>query len=227
MMNIVKTRSRTRKILGLSGWLLLAAVVVAGIVYGPDLVGLLRVGKEIDKISHDATLAGGPWPRAGDACLYCHDGQQGNAHTQIYARLAGQPEAYLRKQLAAFASGERSDPTMTPFALSLSERELTSLVAQFSKMAPLPNVTFQADAAHVARGEALAKAGNCVACHGQRLEGKEGYPRLAGQSHDYLVDQLTNFKSGTRRDPAGMMPAVVSAFSPADIEDLAQFLASR
>lgn len=227
MMNTVKTRSRTRKAVVWSGWLLLAGVVIAGVLYGPDLYSLLRVSKEIDTISQEATRMRGSWPRASDACIYCHDGLEGNGRTQLYPRLAGQPEAYLRKQLTAFASGERSDPTMTPFALSLSEREFESLVAHFAKMPPQPNATFHADAARVARGEALAKANNCASCHGQKLEGKDLHPRLAGQSYDYLVDQLTNFRNGTRRDAAGVMPAVVAALSPRDIEDLAHFLASR
>ena len=157
-----KPRNRSKRMLILSGWLVLAAVV-AGIVYGPNVYGLLRVSNEVDKISGDNARVNGPWPRASDSCAYCH-GFEGNAVTQDYPRLAGQKEAYLRKQLKAFASGERSDPTMTPFALSLSEHEFESMVTHFSQMRPLPNTSFHADAARVARGEALAKATNCAAC---------------------------------------------------------------
>ncbi|MFX7768288.1 c-type cytochrome, partial [Acinetobacter baumannii] len=91
---------------------------VGGIVYGPEVYGLLRISNEVDKISDNNARVNGPWPRASDSCIYCH-GFEGNAVTQAYPRLAGQKEAYLRKQLKAFASGERSDPTMTSFALSL------------------------------------------------------------------------------------------------------------
>jgi cytochrome c553 len=226
MMNTVKTRSRTKKILVLSGWLLLAVVVAAGIVYGPELVGLYQLSKQIETISQDNTRLGGPWPRASDACIYCH-GYEGNARAQTYPRLAGQPEAYLKKQLTAFASGERSDPNMTPLALSMSEREIDSFAAHFSKMSLQPNTTFQADAARAARGEAVAKANNCAACHGQQLEGKDAYPRLAGQGYDYLRDQLTRFKNGTRHDATGVMPAIAGPLSQQDIDDLAQYLASR
>lgn len=216
-----------RTVFMLSGALLLAALLAAGLRYGPDLYGLLRVSHEIDAIARDNEQLAGPWPRATDSCLYCHDGPQGNARTQLYPRLAGQQAAYLRKQLNAFANGERSDPTMTPFALSLTDKEFESMVANFSRMTPQPNATFHADQARVARGEALAKSNNCASCHGLQLEGKDEYPRLAGQSYDYLVDQLSNFKTGRRRDTAGTMPAVVNAFSQGDIEDIAQFLASR
>ena len=145
----------------------------------------------------------------------------------VYPRLAGQTEGYLRKQLADFASGEREDPTMTPFALSLSEREFDAIVAHFSKMKPQPNKTFHADPVRVQRGEALAKASNCAACHGQQLEGKGEFPRLAGQGVDYLAEQLAHFKNGARRDSTGAMPAIAGTLSQQDIEDLAHYAASR
>lgn len=221
-----KPSSRTRRVLVLAGWLLLVPAVAAGIVYGPDLVGLYQLGKHIEMISNEETRAGGPWPRATDACVGCH-GFEGNARAQTYPRLAGQPEAYLKNQLKAFASGERSDPTMTPLALSLSEPEFDSFAAHFAKMAPLTNTTFNADPARVARGEAVAKANNCTSCHGQKLEGQDAYPRLAGQGHDYLRDQLMRFKDGTRRDASGVMQAITARLSQQDIDDLAQYMASR
>lgn len=221
-----KSRGRGKRILVLGGALLLAGVVVGGVMYGPEFYGLLQLGKQLDQITQEDTRVGGPWPRVSEACVSCH-GYEGNARAQTYPRLAGQPEAYLKKQLTAFASGERSSPTMESLAASMSQHELDGLAAHFSKMTPLPNTTFQADPARVARGEALVKTNNCAACHGQQLEGKDIYPRLAGQGHDYLVDQLTHFKSGARSDATGAMAAVVKALSPQDIEDLAQYIASR
>jgi len=226
MNTTTKPRSRSKRILMLSASLLLVVAVVAGVVYGPELYGLLQLGDQLDQISKDDTRTGGPWPRASEACVACH-GYGGNARAQTYPRLAGQPAAYLKKQLTAFASGERSDSTMTSLAVSMSDPELDGLVAHFAKMAPLPNATFQADPARVARGEALVKANNCASCHGQQLEGKDVYPRLAGQGYVYLRDQLNRFKSGARRDATGSMPAVVGALSQQDIDDLAQYIASR
>ncbi len=221
-----KPRSLGKRILLLTGGLLLAATAVAAVLYGPQLLGLIQLGKKLDEIASENTRTGGPWPRASEACVSCH-GLNGNARAQTYPRLAAQPEAYLKQQLQAFVSGERSDPTMTPMALSMSERELNGLAAHFSKMKPLLNTTFHADPAQVKRGEALAKANNCAACHGQQLEGKDVYPRLAGQGYSYLQTQLTRFKSGARRDASGAMPAVAAALSAQDIDDLAQFIASR
>jgi cytochrome c553 len=221
-----KPRSLGKRILLLTGGLLLAATAAAAVLYGPQLLGLIQLGKKLDEIASENTRIGGPWPRASEACVSCH-GFNGNARAQTYPRLAGQPEAYLKQQLQAFVSGERSDPTMTPMALSMSERELAGLAAHFSKMQPVANAAFHADPAQVKRGEALAKANNCAACHGQQLEGKDTYPRLAGQGYGYLQTQLTRFKSGARRDASGAMPAVAAALSAQDIDDLAQFIASH
>jgi cytochrome c553 len=209
-----------------SGGLLLLVAVVAGALYGPELYALVKLGKQVDQIAQEESRTNGPWPRTSDSCAGCH-GLNGNAQTQVYPHLAGQPEAYLKKQLVGFTAGERSDPTMTPLALSMSQQELEGLAAYFAKMSPLPNTTFHADLVKVARGEALAKANNCAVCHGQQLQGKDLYPRLAGQGYDYVRDQLTRFKSGARRDGSGAMPAMVAALSAQDIDDLAQFVASR
>lgn len=226
MGTVSKPRGRSKPVLLLSGGMMAAALAVAAIVYGPELYGLIQLDRQISKISSDNTRTGGPWPRPSETCVFCH-GFNGNARAQTYPRLAGQPEEYLKKQLQAFVSGERSDPTMTPLSLSMSTRELEGLAAHFARAQPLPNTTFHGDPARVARGEALAKTINCASCHGQQLEGKDIYPRLAGQGYGYLQDQLTRFKSGARRDASGAMPSVVAALSSQDIDDLAQFIASR
>lgn len=219
-------RNRGKRILAGSAGLLLAGAVIAGIVYGPELLGLYQLGKQIEAISAENARLGGPWPRAADACVYCH-GYNGNARAQTYPRLAGQPKAYLKKQLKGFVDGTRSDPTMTPLALSMSEQEIDAFAGHFSQMTPLANTTFHPDPTRVARAEALVKGNSCTSCHGQKLEGNGEFPRLAGQGYDYVRDQLMHFKDGTRHDATGAMPAIVDTLSQRDIEDLAQYAASR
>jgi cytochrome c553 len=214
-MKAVKTRSRSRRIVALSGWLLTAVAVVAGIAYGPELYGLLQLGKQVNQISEDDTRAGGAWPRPSEACIGCH-GYVGNAGSQTYPHLAGQPEPYLKKQLVAFASGERSDPNMTPMALSMPSHELDSLVAYFSKTAPLQNKTFHGDAARVARGEALVKANNCAvsrAAAGRERHlsaiGRAG-PRLPNRSAYALQERCAT--RCHRRDAGGRRSAVETGY---------------
>ncbi|MFZ1640244.1 MAG: c-type cytochrome [Candidatus Contendobacter sp.] len=70
------------------------------------------------------------------------------------------------------------------------------------------------------------KSATCAACHNP--DGNSAnvqYPKLAGQSADYLVKQLQEYKSGARANP--IMMGMVAPLSPQDMEDLAAYFASQ
>ena len=83
--------------------------------------------------------------------------------------------------------------------------------------------------AALAAGDAAAgkaKSATCAACH--NADGNSTiaqYPKLAGQSADYLLKQLQDYKSGTRANP--IMLGMVAPLSPQDMEDLAAYFASQ
>jgi len=66
----------------------------------------------------------------------------------------------------------------------------------------------------------------CVGCHG--IEGyKNAYPhyhvpKIGGQSTEYLVNALTEYRRGTRKHPT--MEVQAQGFSDQDIADIAAFL---
>ena len=71
-----------------------------------------------------------------------------------------------------------------------------------------------------------AKSAVCAACH--NADGNSTvtqYPKLAGQSADYLVKQLQEFKSGARVN--AIMVGMVAPLSPQDMEDLAAYFSSQ
>jgi len=71
-----------------------------------------------------------------------------------------------------------------------------------------------------------AKSATCAACH--NADGNSAiaqYPKLAGQSADYLVKQLQEYKSGARVN--AIMVGMVAPLSPQDMEDLAAYFASQ
>ncbi len=81
-------------------------------------------------------------------------------------------------------------------------------------------------AAHAEAGD--AKAGRakaesaCGVCHGvDGLAKIPEAPNLAGQSETYLIEQITAFKSGERKNE--MMSVVVQDLSDTDIENLAAY----
>lgn len=69
------------------------------------------------------------------------------------------------------------------------------------------------------------KAQKCEACHG--LDGLAKIPEapnLAGQTMQYLIEQMGEFKSGERKNE--MMSLVAPTLSDQDIEDLAAYYAA-
>ncbi len=66
----------------------------------------------------------------------------------------------------------------------------------------------------------------CIGCH--NADGNSTntlYPKLAGQGEGYLAKQLTDFKSGARKEEH--MTSMVDAISAADIPNLAAFFSSQ
>jgi cytochrome c553 len=79
----------------------------------------------------------------------------------------------------------------------------------------------QADAGDAKAGRAKAES-VCAVCHGvDGLAKIPEAPNLAGQSENYLIEQITAFKSGERKNE--MMSIVSQNLSDADIENLAAY----
>jgi cytochrome c553 len=107
-----------------------------------------------------------------------------------------------------------------PLALSSLAFSLCMLVAG-SATAAEAKPAFKPDPA---KGQALAAT--CMACH--TADGSRGIPAnpiLQGQHPEYLVKQLTEFKSGKRKN--AVMAGMVAALSEEDMRHLAAFYASK
>lgn len=107
-----------------------------------------------------------------------------------------------------------------------------------SEAAPAPAPAAAAPAAAPAAPAAAPITGNadkgrtltytCQGCHG--ITGyKNAYPnyhvpRIGGQSAEYLVNALTEYKKGARKHPT--MQAQSESFSDQDIADIAAFLST-
>jgi cytochrome c553 len=199
-------------------------MTLAAIQLGPDLLGYHRFEQSLNRIVVEDTANGGAFPRLSDVCVVCH-GFNGNAANTIYPRLAGQPASYLAAQLRAFAGGQRTNPSMVPMALSLTDTELRQLADYFSRQRPAEVSGPPPDAAQRKRAITLVTRLNCAACHGANFAGKDQFPRLGAQSAGYLAQQLDAFKRRERRDPTGVMNLMVDSLTPQDIVDVARYLA--
>jgi len=71
-----------------------------------------------------------------------------------------------------------------------------------------------------------AKAAVCGACHGMDGNSADAqYPKLAGQSEQYIVRQLTSFKAGKRQNP--IMMGMAAPLSTQDMHDVGAYFSSK
>ncbi len=68
-------------------------------------------------------------------------------------------------------------------------------------------------------------AGNCANCHGTSGRSNGALPSLTGLSQAYFVEQMRQFRDGTR--PATVMHQIVKGYSDEEIAQLAAFFARQ
>ncbi len=165
-------------------------------------------------------------------CVACHMAD-GNSVVDQFPKIAGQHEQYVIKQLSEFKDMKRKNDLMFGMAAGLSDEDMADLAAYVSSQqtAPAP-----ADDSKVALGKDVYRGGNmangvaaCMGCHGPNGSGNPTakYPALAGQFPSYIIAQLNAFRDGTRaNDPNSMMRSVVARMSNAEIEAVANYIAT-
>lgn len=158
------------------------------------------------------------------ACLACH-GDKGQSSTPQTPSLGGQQKDYVLVQLYMFREKLRTVEIMNQMAQGLSDDDLRAFAEAIAKLSPPAPVTDAADAARIARAQALVAQHRCNFCHTPTLAGQGQVPRIAGQREDYLLKTLREYKSNTRHgyDPA--MAEVVAPLKDQDFADLAYYLA--
>jgi cytochrome c553 len=175
----------------------------------------------VSAFAQPATPAGPP--AKAQACAACH-GIDGNSTNPLYPVLAGQTARYLYLQLRDFQEGRRSNELMSPMAAGLTRDETRELADWFSQQKPKPT-GFKPDPEKARVGKLKADETLCTMCHLGGFAGQNEIPRVAGQHHDYIVKQLTDFKLRKRTNDAGNMTSVAATLNEKDIENLAQYLA--
>jgi cytochrome c553 len=165
-------------------------------------------------------------------CAGCH-GAQGTSIQPKFPNLAAQPATYLATQLKAFRSRSRGDPDALAFmwgmAAALDDAQIEAL-AQYYSAKPARS-RLNGSSALQTRGKAIYDHGvgsrsvpPCGTCHGANGQGREDFPRLAGQHSQYLLNQMRSFQTNSRAtDP---MRTFANALDAADLEALAAYIQS-
>jgi len=181
------------------------------------------------------------------ACVGCH-GAQGEGNAQGgFPRLAGQGEAYLARQLTAYANGTRVNPIMQPIAKAMNAQQMRDAAAYYASLGDAPDAAAGVPAAGVPaagkagggnaeRGRVLSEIGDnskevqaCANCHGPGGLGRQPvYPYLAGQHAGYLTAAMGEWKNGNRKtDPSGQMPHVARQLADADVAALSAYYSAQ
>ncbi len=165
-------------------------------------------------------------------CSVCH-GPSGTTSSELFPQLAGEPAPYLISQMKAFRDKTRKDENARRFMWGISSRlsdeEIAQLASFYESSAPAhkgkvsDKIQYETGRNIFLNGNSDKSVPPCMACHGEKGEGKELTPRLGGQNRAYLVRQLRVFY-GDERPAATAMHEIVKGLSDSDIESVAEYL---
>jgi len=200
---------------------------------------LLRAASLLSCVAVAACTGGGGQGGAQDVagtvhvCSSCH-GPSGRSDNSTFPRLAGQQKEYLVTQLKAFRDKTRADPHahtyMWGMAAHLSDATIDGLADYYSGQPAVAGTP--GDSADMAAGNEIYHNGieaesvpACLSCHGEKAEGNDSFPRLAGQHQAYLERQLAAFVSMARANE--IMHENSKNMTDVQIRQIAAYLAAQ
>jgi len=157
-------------------------------------------------------------PVAGEplsaSCGGCH-GARGVSHDPMVPSLASQEPNYLVAAIKAYRSHEREHEDMIT---DKSDQEIENIAAFY--------VVQKAEAAGDQKSTVKELAATCDRCHGPSVgERTLVVPSLNGQSRDYLIRAMTEYRGDDRG--SSMMHKMSSGYSDEMIEALAAYYAGQ
>ena len=187
-------------------------------------------------VSLSATAVAAGDPEAGKAnaavCASCHGATGAEPIMSTYPKIANLGERYLFQQMVHVREGRRVIPEMTGLLDNMSDQDLRDLAAYYNQQTMTIG---EADPELVERGQALYRGGNlaagipaCAACHSPNGKGNEpaGYPRLSGQTADYIAKALREYRAGTRNVDSNsqIMIDIATRMHDTEIDALASYI---
>jgi len=119
---------------------------------------------------------------------------------------------------------------MTALAQGLSERDIDDLASYYAYLPKARSAATTYDEALPALvrvGAPMRNIAPCISCHGG-VDQKLGAPWIEGMPHEYLVAQLTAFRSGSRHnDSQAQMRTMARAMTSREIDEVSTFYARK
>ena len=185
-------------------------------IEGKDYKWNAQEGEKVEALQKKGDKKNGQ--DAYEVCGACHLPSGAGRPDGTFPQLAGQHTTVLIKQMADIRAGLRDNPTMYPFAATLTDpQELADVAAYIEGLCiPVEHGKYEgADAAlQVAKGKDLYEK-QCKECHGGNGEGNKEkfYPVIAGQHYKYLLRQMTEIRDGHRRNANPDMVKVIKPYT--------------
>jgi|SRR5262245_974719 cytochrome c553 len=156
-------------------------------------------------------------------CAGCH-GENGVPQQKSMPVIWGQHQGYTYLQLRDYKSGARKNDIMTPLAQTLERDDMMALALYFSQKR-WPDLQQPRAPAQVAERAVRANVAiGCTGCHQASYLGEGTQPRIAGQTKEYLLQSMLDFRNRTRGNNPGMSD-LMKAISEEDIAACAEYLA--
>lgn len=206
----------------------IALLAVSSVTYANEHANA-AVAAKADPVKGEALYASGDAARGIVACVSCH-GTAGNSTISVNPKLAGQHEAYIAKQLDNFKGADRNNAVMSTFANMMTAEDMKNLSAYLSVQKAKPGSAKNKDIVEL--GKRIYRAGiaeknvpACAGCHSPNGAGIPAqFPRVAGQHQDYTIAQLTNFRTGVRKNSV-QMTTISKRMSDDEIKAVADYVA--
>lgn len=159
-----------------------------------------------------------------EVCSACHLASGIGRPDGSLPVVSGQHKAVLVKQMVDILTGHRDNPTMLPFAQSMTPQEMADVAAYMNTLKLSPK-NGKGSGKNVKQGKALYEK-DCKSCHGAKGEGDEAkfIPMLTGQHFKYLQRQLAEMRAGKRKNADRDMLKVIKVYSDADIEAVSDYM---
>jgi cytochrome c553 len=156
-------------------------------------------------------------------CAGCH-GADGKPVDKTIPTIWGQQAGYIYIELRDFKRGDRKSDIMQPIASAMERQDMLD-IAQYLSGKSWPDLGQPRAPKDVSeRAVSANRSVGCTGCHLDHFQGDGTVPRLAGMDKDYLLKQMTDFRTRARGNNPGMSDLMI-ATSPDDLAALAQYVA--
>jgi len=198
-------------------------------------------GEKIEALTKKGDKKNGE--EAYEVCGACHLPSGAGRADGTFPQLAGQHSTVLIKQMADIRAGLRDNPTMYPFAATLTDAQELADVSAYIESLCIPVDHGQYDskpldgakdwkapadtAQQLAQGKELYEK-ECKTCHGANGEGVKDkfYPVIAGQHYKYLLRQMTEIRDGKRRNANPDMVKIIKKYDDKQLVAISAYQSS-